>query len=161
VEGELGEPLAYTFFVTNTDPILPAVNVVISTTIPAGTTFVPASSNPDWRCDKDTAGGVCTLTIARLAATKSASAVFVVLLSDSEPEVPNVLDLFGDLSQGTVARTQIVTLSPGETNLTVDAGIVLIEAGAQTPTPTEPTNLPEQPQPGPRVYIPVVQRPNP
>ena len=158
LEGELGQPLVYTIFYTNTDVTLAATNVVISTTIPTGTSFVAASSNAGWVCSNPAAGNVCTLTLPTLAANTSGTATFVVLLSTSEPAVPDLLDIFVDLTQGTIARTQVVPLGAGESNLTVDAGLVIINSQLTTPTPTDPTNLPGGEQPhNTFIFLPMVE----
>jgi uncharacterized repeat protein (TIGR01451 family) len=158
VEGELGVPLTYTFFYTNTDATTAATNVVISTTIPAGTSFVADSSNPGWVCTDSAAGGVCKLTLATLAANTSGSATFVVLLNANEPDVPDMLDIFASLTQDTLARTEVVTLGSGETNLTIDAGVILTQLSLTTPTPTAPTSLPDGDQPQQQfIFLPSVQ----
>jgi uncharacterized repeat protein (TIGR01451 family) len=160
VEAELGAPLTFTFFYSNTSDNLAATNVVISTTVPAGTSFVAASSDPGWSCPNPTAGSVCTLTVKTLAAGANGSATFVLLLDANEPAVPDMLDLFVSVTQGTVARTRNVTLAAGENNFNFDAGIVRIESSLQTATPTDPTNLPpsEQPQQGRKnVFLPTVR----
>jgi hypothetical protein len=53
-----------------------------------------------------------------------------------------------------------VTLAAGETNLTVDAGLVLLTESLTVPTPTEPTNLPDTDQPHlgkPKLFLPDMQ----
>ena len=159
VEADLGQPLTFTFFYTNTDATLAATNVVISTTIPTGTSFVAAASDAGWSCSDTAAGSVCTLTLANVPANSSGSVTFTVLLSASEPAVPDQLDLVASLTQNTPAQTSVVTLAPGETNLNVDAGIVLLGADLTVPTPTEPTNLPvsEQPQGQRQIFLPSVR----
>jgi choice-of-anchor A domain-containing protein len=154
VEGQFGQPLAYTFLYTNTDATLAASNVVISTTVPVGTSFTPDGSG--WIC---AAGTVCTFTIPTVAANSSSSVTFVVTLGFTDAEVPDALELLVSLTQSTVARTEVVTLGEGETNLTVDAGLVRIEASLQTATPTAPTNLPGTGQPQARraMFLPTVQ----
>ena len=152
-----GEPLTYTFFYTNTDPTLAATNVVISTTIPAGTTFNPATSNAGWSCPNTAAGTVCTLTVATLNGNASGSATFTVNIDENAPNVP--LDIFTTVTQSTLARTQVVTLVAGQTNLTLDAGIVILGSSLTTPTPTDPTNIPggEQPNQRKSIFLPTVQ----
>jgi hypothetical protein len=159
-EGELGKPLTYTFSYSNTDPSLPASNVVISTTVPVGASFVATGSTPDWLCTSPEAGGICTLAISLLDANTNGSATFIVLLKSERNNVPNPLNLSVGLTHSSLARTQDVTLAAGETNLTVDAGIVQIGASLETPTPTKPTGLPGGPQPGNTnkfIYLPSVQ----
>jgi uncharacterized repeat protein (TIGR01451 family) len=157
-EGEFGAPLTYTFFYTNTDATLAATNVVISTTIPTGTSFVADASDPNWNCTSAASGSICTLTLANVAANSSGSALFTVLVSDNSAVVPEMLDIAASLTQATLARTEVVTLAAGETNLTVDAGVVRIESNLTTATPTSPTNLPEGNQPSQEfIFLPSVQ----
>ncbi|MCC6457746.1 MAG: VWA domain-containing protein [Caldilineaceae bacterium] len=150
VEAEFGGLLTYTLFYTNSDPLLAASNVVISTTVPAGTTYVAEGSSAGWTCTNgDNAGGVCTLTLATLDAKSSGSATFVVKLKESGSDVPDVLDLPVYVTQGTIGRTALVTLAAGDNNLDLDAGLKRITEAARvnTPTPTDTTNLPPTEQP--------------
>jgi hypothetical protein len=98
------------------------------------------------------------LTLATLAANTSGSATFVVLLNANEPDVPDMLDIFASLTQDTLARTEVVTLGSGETNLTIDAGVILTQLSLTTPTPTAPTSLPDGDQPQQQfIFLPSVQ----
>jgi uncharacterized repeat protein (TIGR01451 family) len=159
-EGEYGKPLSYTFHYTNTDAARAATNVVISTTIPTGTSFVAESSDA-WSCSQVTAGGVCAITLANIPANTSGSFVFTVLLSTEKSDIPSGgLDIFANVTQGTVARTEVVTLAGGESNLTIDAGIVALNASFTAGTPTDPTNLPdgEQPKQVQQMYLPTLHQ---
>jgi hypothetical protein len=137
--------------------------VVISATVPAGTTFVPEASTPGWTCAGNgvAAGTVCSFTVAQLAAGGTTSARFTVQLGDDDNQVPDVITLLADVDQSTPARTAPVTLTGGQTNLTVDAGLYF-KTFTSTPTPRRPgpTNLDETDQPGAtnRLFIPSVQR---
>jgi hypothetical protein len=64
------------------------------------------------------------------------------------------------VTQGTVARTEVVTLAGGESNLTIDAGIVALNASFTAGTPTDPTNLPdgEQPKQVQQMYLPTLHQ---
>jgi uncharacterized repeat protein (TIGR01451 family) len=159
-ESELGKPLTYTLSFTNTDLTLDAQGLVISMTIPTGTTFVPASSDSNWSCTGQDAGRLCTVTIPTLPAAATRSVSFTVLLDDEDSVVPDLIDLLADVTNGTLARTSIVTLDPGEVDLTVDAGLEILQAQTRTPTPTNPTNLPqeEQPQQEDKLFLPSLQR---
>jgi hypothetical protein len=147
-EGVLGKDLTYTFMYTNTDSSRNAVDVVISTTVPVGSVFQPAASNAAWQCTSAEAGGVCTLSIDQLAPNASGSALFVVKLKNTVDEVPDPLNLVVSLTEGTSAQTEVVDLGAGETNLTVDAGLVRNVIRVETPTSTGPTGLPGEEQPG-------------
>jgi hypothetical protein len=159
MDGMAGEPLTYTVFYTNSDVSLPAVNVVVSATIPAAARFSAAGSTPAWNCASIEAGGICRFTLPTLAVNTSGSATFVVLLDEDSKKVPSFLDLWISLTQGSVARTGVVTLEEGEVDLTVDAGIVEIGATLQTGTVIVPTGLPILPQPNARgfIYLPSIQ----
>jgi len=157
---ELGKPVTYTVFFTNTDATLNASALALSMTIPTGTTFLPASSDSNWQCSGVAAGQVCNLTIPALAAGATRSLTFTVLLGEDDAEVPNLIDLFADVTNGTPARTATVILDPGEVDLTIDAGFELLHAQTRTPTPSGPTNLPaeEQPGRGRSLFLPSLQR---
>jgi hypothetical protein len=97
--------------------------------------------------------------LATFAAGTSGSALFTVLLSEDESTVPDFLDVFVSVMPGTMVRTGVVALGVGETNLTVDAGLVRTTVIRTTPTPTTPTSLPEgeQPEQQTSIYLPTVQ----
>lgn len=160
-EVALGDRLTYALNVTNPDTEVTATNVVISATVPAGTTFVPGVSTPGWVCagNATTAGTVCSFTVAQLAAGGQTSALFVVELGTDDEEVPEIINLFTDVSQTTPARTAPVTLAGGDVNLTLDAGLYL-KSFVTTPTPRRPgpTNLEEneQPQARERLFLPAL-----
>jgi hypothetical protein len=155
---ELGKPFAFTIFYTNTESI-EAKNLVISKTVPAGTSL-KAGDDLDWTCDGTTPGSLCTLTLGTLAANASGSKTFTLNLSNNADEVPDFLDLIVSFTNGTLGRTDNVTLVAGETNLTVDAGLVQLVSSMTLATPTEPTNLPDdhQPEQSPRkLFLPSLQ----
>jgi uncharacterized repeat protein (TIGR01451 family) len=157
-EAQVGEELTYTFFYTNSDSTLATADLTISTTIPVATSFVAAGSSAGWNCAAVQAGSVCTINVGSVAANASGSVTFVVLLDDDDSVVPPLLDLLVDVTQAGVGRTDTVTLGEGETNLTVDAGLVVLEATRQTETSTGPTGLPPSEQPGQQLdlYLPSV-----
>jgi uncharacterized repeat protein (TIGR01451 family) len=160
LEAELGAPFTYTFFYTNTDESRAAKNVVLSTLVPVGTTFIPGLSTMTCADGKTEAGTLCTFTLGELPAGDSGFATFTVQLADSDAEVPNELDVLVTLTQSAVARTQGISLGTGEDNMTIDAGLVRMDYNIQTPTPTESTNLPEgeQPQqPGRSIFLPALK----
>jgi hypothetical protein len=138
---------------TNTDAAMTAKGVVISKQIPPGTSFVTVSSDPAWKCPNKNAGTVCVANIGDIAPHKSGSLKFTVLLSKNEQDVPEVIGTFANLSQATPANTPLYTLAAGEANMTVDAGIVLIESSLQTAGPTVPTSLPTHDQPKQKVQL--------
>lgn len=159
LEATLGQPFTFTLFYSNTDTSLTAQNIVISTTVPVGTNFAPDGSG--WQCPGGAViagvyvapGVVCSYTIPTLAPNSSGSVQFIVEVVDDEDALPDSLDLLVSLGQATVARTENVSLEAGETDLTVDAGIVLLEAGIVTPTSLGPTSLPDIEQPAAKQTI--------
>jgi hypothetical protein len=150
-------PIAYTAY-TNSDLNLAASHVAISATVPVGTRYIITGSTPGWSCTSAEAGGNCIFALPTLAAKSSGSMAFTVLLDEDNTIVPNVLDLLVELTQGTPLRTAQVTLDEGETDLTVDAGIVHIDAHKQTETALRPTGLPPtgQPRRGEFIYLPSI-----
>jgi uncharacterized repeat protein (TIGR01451 family) len=162
-EVKLGDRMTYTLSYGNIDSQQGAVNVVISTTVPAGTTFLPGASTPGWVCENNatTAGTRCTLAVTELAAGATASAAFVVQLGSDDAQVPDAIEFAAGISQETPARTVSVTLLGGQQNLTLDAGIYPVSVAAtETPRRPGPTNLDEENQPqGPiKVFLPAVQK---
>jgi uncharacterized repeat protein (TIGR01451 family) len=159
VEGEFDENVTYTITYSNTDATRQATHIVITTTVPVGTSFVADESTPGWSCTDANEGGICTFTIPTLNANTSGTLDFVVKLKSTDPEVPDPLDLVVHLTHNTLPRTQVVTLVAGQENRTVDAGLVRTQANEQTPTPTAPTNLPETEQPHQQqsIFLPSVQ----
>lgn len=144
VEPELGAPLTYTFYYTNTDTGLAATQVVISAVVPEGTSYLGAG----WNCTSGNAGGICTLILPPIAPKATGSVTFVILLKANDNEVPDRLDLIVTVTQVAIGRTGLVSLTAGEEDRTVDAGLISIEVQSlHTPTPTEPTGLPKIEQP--------------
>jgi uncharacterized repeat protein (TIGR01451 family) len=161
VEPGLGESLTYTISYANTDANLVATQVVISVTVPEGTSYRAMGSSPGWSCTDENAGGICTLTLPTVAAGTSGSVNFVVLLNQEDDEVPDQLDMLISVTQEPVGRTDLVTLDAGEDNRTVDAGIILVETRSLLTTMAAgPTDLPVVPQPNAlknRVFLPEVR----
>jgi hypothetical protein len=157
--GAAGKPLTYTLSYSNTDTDLVASDLVISTTLPLGTSFVATNSTGGWNCTPVGALTNCTYPLSSLAAKEHGTITLVLLLDDDEEKVPNILDLSVSLSQGTVGRTDLVMLDPGETDLTVDAGIVRMDTIFSTKKATAPTALPpsEQPSANESIFLPSVQ----
>ena len=162
-EVKLGDRLTYTLDYGNVDALREAVNVVLSTTVPAGTTFLPEASTPGWGCEANatTAGTRCTFGVTELAANSQATAQFVVLLGKDDAQVPDAITFDVSISQGTPARTLPVTLVGGQENLTLDAGIhpesVFM---AETPRRPGPTSLDETDQPDAaptKLFLPSIQ----
>jgi len=158
-EAELGKPFAYTVAYTNTDSAITAQNVVITLQIPQGTTFMPASSDVAWTCPDNKGGAFCSAAVGDVAPHAHGSLKFSVLLSDKQEDVPDVIVTVANMVNSTVARTADVTLAAGEANLTVDAGIVLIEASLDSAGPTLPTSLPanDQPKQHLQLFLPSLQ----
>jgi uncharacterized repeat protein (TIGR01451 family) len=160
----LGDRLSYTLNYGNADSQLAAVTVVLSTTVPTGTTFLPAASTAGWVCtgNQTAAGTICTLTVAQLAADTQDQALFVVQLGTDDAQVPEIIGLSVSLTQATPGRTPPVTLAGGEQNLTLDAGIYPDDDLTEIETPRRPgpTNLEEgaQPHNTGKLYIPSIQR---
>ncbi len=74
-----------------------AAGVTLSDTVPAFTTFNPLLSSPGWDCPAATAGSLCTLDLATVAAGASGSVQFAVVLDDPIPAgvqtVENCVDI--------------------------------------------------------------------
>jgi uncharacterized repeat protein (TIGR01451 family) len=158
-QAELGAPLTYTIYYTNTDPTRDATDVIITMQVPVGTTFLNGSQGLTCEGGNTGEGTICTLTIANLAANTSGSATFTVTLGEDELLVPDTLNFLVDLVHGGAARTQNVTLTLGEIVNSLDAGIVRIDANQTTATPPAATNLPpgEQPQQQWEMFLPTLR----
>ena len=79
--------------------------VVLTETVPAGTTFNSASSSPGWSCiPNNNAGSVCTLIIGSLTTGSGGSATFAVTANDPVPAgqelISNNASITDDLSNG-------------------------------------------------------------
>jgi uncharacterized repeat protein (TIGR01451 family) len=161
-EVALGGVLSYTLTYANAAGQPTATGVVLSATVPAGTTFLPGASTAGWVCadDSTAAGTPCTLTVAEVTAGTQAQVLFVVQLGTDDAQVPDAINLAVTIDQATPGRTGVVTLAAGEQNLTIDAGIYL-QAVTVTETPRRPgpTNLDPGAQPLGRnkIYLPAVQ----
>ena len=159
-EVKLGDKLQYTLSYSNTGQMT-AVNVVLSTTVPAGTTFLPLES-PGWVCEgnQTSAGTRCTFAVAQLAPSTPAQTLFVVQLGTDDVQVPAAIKLAVTITQETPGQTAPVTLVGGDQNLTLDAGIYPLEVTmTNTPRRPGPTSLDPGAQPLGRVkvYLPAVQ----
>ena len=158
-EGEFGENVTYIVSYTNNDATRQATNVVITTTVPLGTSFVVTESSPSWSCTSVAEGGLCTFSAPTLAPNTSGTLLFVVRLQEIGSDVPDPLDLEVNLTHVTLARTLTFALAEGEVNRSLDAGLLRAVVLEQTPTPTDPTNLPEgeQPQQQLSTFLPSVE----
>lgn len=157
--GRAGKPLTYTLSYSNTDAELVVNDLAISTTLPLGTSFVMTASSPGWSCNNAVTPTTCNYSVPTLAANEHGAITLVILLDKDNAKVPEILDLMVSLSQKTIARTELVTLDAGETDLTVDAGLVRIDAISSTVKVTVPTALPPTDQPGANesLFLPTVQ----
>jgi uncharacterized repeat protein (TIGR01451 family) len=152
--------LLYTIHYTNTDIGHVATSLVITAAIPTGTSFVAERSNPAWSCTRVNAEGICTVTVASLNAESFGSLAFVVNLEGSNLEGPQMLELSVGLTNGSRARTRIVTLVAGEENYFMSAGLVrTLVVTRKTQVPHAPTKLPviEQPKQQRFLFLPAVQ----
>jgi uncharacterized repeat protein (TIGR01451 family) len=100
-----GQPIAYTINYTNTGTV-GATGVVIIGTVPAGTTFDPATSTPGWVCTPNNqAGSTCTIAVGTLPGGGSGSLLFVVRVLDPLPpgasQITNSVSIGDDGSYGT------------------------------------------------------------
>jgi hypothetical protein len=92
--------------------------------------------------------------VNHLAANASDSAILTVLLSTEKGAISVAgIDLIATVTNGNLARTEVVTLAPGESNRTLDAGLVVLQASLTTGTPSDPTGLPGDGQPNLRAHI--------
>jgi uncharacterized repeat protein (TIGR01451 family) len=79
-----GGTITYTLTYTNKSGT--ANNTVITETVPANTTFVPAASTAGWVCTpNNNAGSTCTLDIGDLINNTGGSATFVVTIANPLP----------------------------------------------------------------------------
>ena len=102
---ELPAPITYTLSYANNGN-QDATGVVLSDTVPAGTTFNAGASTAGWVCVPGTgAGSVCTLPIGALAAGASGSAIFAVTVDNPVPPgftlVANTATVADDGTNGT------------------------------------------------------------
>lgn len=82
---EPGGTLTYTLTYTNAGN-QDATDVVITSTVPAHTTFAADASDDGWSCSDDPSGTVCTYTVGSLVAGESGEVNFAVLVDDPLPE---------------------------------------------------------------------------
>jgi uncharacterized repeat protein (TIGR01451 family) len=160
VGNEADTTLLYTLSYTNTDLSKTASDVVITATVPAGTSFVAESSTSGWSCTSADEGGVCSFTISFLEAQDAGALTFVVKLRHAEVEMPKQLTLMVGLTNGSPARTEIVTLVAGEAYHFVSSGLVRpLVVTHQTLVQVGPTNLPDINQPKQQrfLFLPAVQ----
>jgi len=77
-----GEILTYTLTIENVG-LHDAEGLIVSDTIPAGTTYNAANSDPGWSCnDGDPTGTICTLSIASLASGAQTQVFFALEVND-------------------------------------------------------------------------------
>lgn len=166
-EPELGDALNYTISYTNTSSEFTATNVIISSIVPTGTTFLPDTSTPGWTCSATPAigGNECTFTVAEVPPATTAQLAFVVELGTDSEEVPEILQTTVALVNGSPGRSDVVTLAVDEQDLTLDAGVVegerRIARVTDTPRVPTPTGEEETEQPGnnsQRTFLPSLQR---
>ncbi len=105
-----------------------AAGVVLHETVPADSTFEPASSQPGWSCTPDgSAGSGCTLAVGTVEAGASSSHVFAVRL---RPDLP---------ADASIGNTACVEQAPG-TNGPAGNGcatVIVDPPGPQTRTDVE------------------------
>ncbi|MGK2947075.1 MAG: VWA domain-containing protein [Acidimicrobiales bacterium] len=92
VTADPGDTLTYDIDYENLGSV-GATGVVLSETVPVGTTFHAAGSTPGWTCaDGALAGTTCELAIGNLAAGGSGSAAFAVTIASPVPAGTTVID---------------------------------------------------------------------
>lgn len=110
--------------------------VVLTETVPAGTTFNSGSSSPGWVCvPNNNQGSVCTLVIGALNAGSGGSANFAVTAGNPAPagqeSIANTASIADDLSNGpdptpgnnSASDTTLITAAP-DLSITKDDGNV-------------------------------------
>ncbi|MEP7293183.1 MAG: ice-binding family protein [Chloroflexota bacterium] len=109
-----GDAIPYTLTYQNTGDVA-LNNVIITETIPAGTTFNAGASTPGWNC----AGSVCTINVGTLQPGQSGSVVFVVMV---------------DNPTGTTLVSNSATIASGATTATAsDTTPVIAPAATAVP----------------------------
>ncbi|MEJ5199854.1 MAG: DUF11 domain-containing protein, partial [Anaerolineae bacterium] len=118
---EPGDRIIYTLTFTNTGSVA-AMDVVITETVPATTTFVLAASTPGWSCpDGSPAGTICTFMIGHVPPGASGSITFGVKVDSPLPVRLNEL-ILNTVQIG--AGNQIELPGPGTTHtITTPIGI--------------------------------------
>jgi uncharacterized repeat protein (TIGR01451 family) len=119
----VGQPLTYTLAVTNTGPF-DASGVVVTDTLPAGVTFVSATSNPPAACSE--AGGIITCNFGSLAngaqttVTIIGTAGTAGLKTNTAGVAGNENDLF---TANNSATTSTITPGPGCYDVNASGGV--------------------------------------
>jgi len=106
-----GQTITYSITVAN-QGTQNALDVAVTDTVPANTTFLPASSSPSWNCvPGSAAGSVCTSTQALIGPGQSVTLTFAVLTDTPIPA--GVTQIANTACIGTVCDTVTITGVPG------------------------------------------------
>lgn len=140
--------VGYSIAITNTDSSRSATNVVVLTTLPSGATFVAEASSPGWIC---TESGSCSLTLDELPPASGLSASFVVQHESAVVSAAEPSQLVVNVQQDTPAQSPLFALGPGETKLTLDAGLAPLAASQPDSVPKEGTLQ------GSSIFLPTVK----
>ncbi len=104
---DLGDEVTYVITYANTGA-KDATGVVITETVPVGSTFVAGSSDPGWVCADVAAGSECAVAVGDLAAGASGTVDFTVLVADALPvgqtQLDNVVTISDDDCEGVCAE---------------------------------------------------------
>lgn len=132
--GNVGGTIAYTFGYANVSAQSTA-GVVISTTVPANTTFNAGASSAGWSCANGAPGGSsCTLTVGALAAVTNGSRTFAVTILPAA--AGGTLAISGSVSDDGVGGSDLVPAdNTGNDTTPVGAGADLLLTLTDTPDP--------------------------
>lgn len=120
-----GNQLTYTLALTNNGP-LSATNVVVTDTLPSGTTFVSASSNLGTVAE---AGGVVTGTVGTMTNGQTATISIVVLVGAGQT--------------ASITNTAVVTLTEMDSNTTNNSSSTATAVNTQTDLQIVKTDSPD------------------
>lgn len=102
----------------------PAQDLLLVETVPAGSTFAPAASDPRWQCVSPAASSRCTLSLPSLAAGASAEITFAVRAATPLPaslrQISNAACLAAADSGEALACDDISTPLPTAVEATLD-----------------------------------------